>query len=276
MKNRCLFGAAAVLLACSSLSAGATTLPERIEKTKVVKVAISPGYPPLETRDGNSGELVGFDIDLLAAIAGKLGVKLDYVVGTFETLVPALQTGRADMIMSGFYDRPARQQWFDFIDYLKAGAQFYSLANAKDLKDIVDLCGKTITAGRGTSYPDVINKWSEQNCVGAGMQPITIIFDTDIGQQVTNVKTGRAAAGVLGLESVPTVMENNPGTFKALGNPLSAALMGMAFDKKDPQLRDAFMGAFTAVIADGQYDALIKKWKLDLSAYTDRTVNAGQ
>ena len=271
--------AAALLAAIGLLTqmqmARAEGLPARIQASKTVNVALNTGYPPLEMKDPQTGAFVGFDIDLAAAMAKVLGVKIEYQDGAFEQMTPSLQSGRVDMIMSGFYDTPKRRPMFDFIDYLKAGAQFYTLTSLADIKTPLDLCGKTVTTSRGTSYPDTVKSWSDKNCVAAGKQPITVIVDTDLGQQLTNLKTGRAVAAVQGLEAVPAILDMEPGNLRPLGEHFSSTLMGMAFNKSDTDLRDAFLGALKQVIADGTYDALIKKWKLDLSNYKDATLNAG-
>ncbi|MDF2997176.1 MAG: periplasmic component of amino acid ABC-type transporter/signal transduction system [Xanthobacteraceae bacterium] len=254
--------------------ASAQTLPPDIEKSKVVRIAIEAAYPPLEMRN-TAGELEGFDIDLSRAMGKVLGVTIEHQDGAFEQMTPSLQSGRVNVIMSGFYDTPKRRAIFDFIDYLKAGAQFYSLADNKEVTKLEDLCGKTVSSVRGTSYPDVIKAFSEKTCVGK--EPITVILDTNLGQQITNLKTGRAVAGVQGLEAVPTIVQTEPGTFMILGEPISTALMGMAFNKdaESVVLREAFAAALRKVIADGTYDELIKKWKLDISTYKDVTINAG-
>jgi polar amino acid transport system substrate-binding protein len=258
------------------VAAQGQTLPPEIEKSKVVRVALNTGYPPLEMKDPKTNEIIGFDIDLAAAMANVLGVKIEYQDGAFENMTPALQSGRVDMIMSGFYDIPKRRPMFKFIDYLKAGAQFYTLTSSNELQKLTDLCGKTITTTRGTSYPDTVKAWSEKNCVAAGKQPITVMVDTDLGQQLTNLKTGRAAAAVQGLEAVPTIVQTEPGVYRPLGEPFSSTLMGMAFQGEgDNTLREAFAAALKKVIADGTYDQLIKKWKLDLSSYKDVTFDAG-
>jgi polar amino acid transport system substrate-binding protein len=63
--------------------------------------------------------------------------------------------------------------------------------------------------------------------------------------------------------------------YRPLGKPFSSTLMGMAFLPDETTLRDAFAFALKKVIADGTYDELIKKWKLDLSPYKDVTFDAG-
>jgi polar amino acid transport system substrate-binding protein len=177
----------------------AQKLPPDITASKTIRVALNADYPPLELRDPKTNAVTGFDIELGDAIAKVLGVKLEWQDGAFEQMIPSLQSGRVDMIMSGFYDLPKRRGNFDFIDYLRAGAQFYVPKSSTDIKTVTDLCGKTITTSRGTNFPDTTKAWSDKNCVAAGKPPITVITDTDLGQQLSNLKQGRAAAAVQGL-----------------------------------------------------------------------------
>lgn len=265
-----LFFAIAGLVASSV--AQAQTLPEENKTSGVVRVALEIPYVPMEFRDPNTGELTGFDIELGKAMADILGVKLEYQEGTFEALTPALQTKRVDMIMSGFYDRPARREYFDFINYLVAGGQFFGLSSNTELTKATDLCGKTVATIRATSYPETITTFSNEQCVPAGLQPITV-EETDVAQMLMSVKTGRADAAMQGLESIPAYMANEPDTYKPIGEPIGSALMGMAFNKDNAVLRDAFVFALRKTIEDGTYAKLIEKYKLGLSAYTAVTIN---
>jgi polar amino acid transport system substrate-binding protein len=257
------------------LAGHAQTLPPDIAASKVVHVALNADYPPLEQRDPKTNAVIGFDIDLGDALGKVLGVKLDWQDGAFEQLMPSLQSGRADIMMSGIYDLPKRRGTFTFIDYLRAGGQFYVPNTATDIKDVTDLCGKTITTSRGTNFPDTTKAWSDKNCVAAGKPPMTIITDTDLGQQLSNLKQERAAAAVQGLEAVPTIVAMDDHGYHALGEPFSSTLMGIGFRKDEPELRDAFAAALKTLIADGTYAALIKKWKLDLSSYTTASIDQG-
>jgi polar amino acid transport system substrate-binding protein len=256
-----------------SAVAFAQTLPADIAASKTVKVALNSPYVPLEMKDPKTNELTGFDIDLGKAMGDILGVKLEYQDGAFEAMTPALQTGRVDMIMSGFYDRPKRRDLFDFVDYLKAGTQFFTLSVSKDINELGDLCGKTVSTIRGTSYPDLIAQVSKDECEAKGKTAITTSTDNGVPQMLINLRTGRSNAAVQGLESVPAIMDAEPGTYRTLGEPLESVYMGMAFDKKNPQLRDAFASALKTVIANGTYDKLVAKWKLGLSALHEPTMN---
>lgn len=265
----------ALLASLCPLVAGAQALPPDIAKSKVLRVALDPTYPPLEYKDTATGQLAGFDIDMANAMGADLGIKIEWQVGTFEQLTPSLQSGRADAVISGFYDIPKRRPAFDFVDYLRVGAQFYTLTKNADIKTPLDVCGKTVSTTRGTNFPDVIKAWSAANCEKAGKGAITVITDTDQGQELANLVQGRAEVAVQGLEAIPAIMDRAPGTYRIIGEPISKALMGMATLPANSALRDVLQAELKKMIADGRYAALVTKWKLTLSSYTDATVNAG-
>jgi polar amino acid transport system substrate-binding protein len=270
-----LVGAVTALCICGAGAGLAQTLPPDIASSKTVRVAMDAEYPPLETHNPKTNAIEGFDVDLNQAMAKVLGVKLEFQDGPFEQMTLSLKSGRVDMILSGFYDLPKRHGDFTFIDYLKAGGQFYKLKSDTDIKTATDLCGKTISTLRGTNFPDTTKAWSDKNCVAAGKPPITIILDSDMGQELSNLKQGRADAAVQGMEAIPAIAEMDGNAYEPFGDPFSSTLMGMAFAKSNSGLRDAYQAALKKVIADGEYAALIKKWKLDLSTYTEASVDQG-
>ncbi|MDW6023020.1 ABC transporter substrate-binding protein [Mesorhizobium sp. BAC0120] len=273
MINRLLGISAAILL--STAAAGAQQLPERITGAGLINVGIERDHPPMEFVDPKTGELVGFDVDLINAIAQELGVKLAYVHSRFEGLTPNLQSKRIDLIISGMYDTPARRENFDFVDYLSAGAVFFTLDRNSDIQKPIDLCGKVVTANRGTSYPASVEKWSSENCVSAGLPPIEVITDTDMASEFLYLNQGRAQGSLQGTEAIPTVLASKEGPFRTLGGPFTDVKVGIGFRKDDPELRDAVLAALEKVFTSGKYSELIAKWGIQASALDKPTVNQG-
>ncbi|MER8827484.1 ABC transporter substrate-binding protein [Mesorhizobium sp. M0938] len=229
----------------------------------------------MEFIDPASGELVGFDVDLINAIAKELGVKLEYVHSRFEGLTPNLQSKRIDLIISGMYDTPARRENFDFVDYLSAGAVFFTLDKNTDIQKPLDLCGKVVTANRGTSYPGSVEKWSTENCIPAGLPAIQVITDTDMASEFLYLNQGRAVGSVQGTEAIPTVLASKEGPFRTLSGPFTNVKLGIGFRKEDPELRDAVLAAAEKVFTGGKYAELIAKWNLGASAIEKPSLNAG-
>ena len=123
--------------------AGAGEIPKAVKDAGVLKLSINATYPPMEYKDPESNTFKGLDIDLVDALAAKLGLKVERTDGLFAQLTPALTTGRTDFILSGMTDTPARRETMDFVNYMRAGAMFYTLTSSA-LKDPVELCGKKI------------------------------------------------------------------------------------------------------------------------------------
>ncbi|MDM0120793.1 ABC transporter substrate-binding protein [Variovorax arabinosiphilus] len=261
------------LVAGATLAAQAQTLPERIAKTKTIKIAVNAIYPPMEYKDPESGKLIGFDVDLGNALAKELGVTLEWQEAAFEQLIPSLQTGRVDMILSGLNDRPARRETMDFVDYLHSGVQFYTLASRSTVNQPLDLCGKTVGTSRSTAFPAEIKTWSDANCVAAGKPAITVEGTSDNAAARAQLKQERFEGGAQGSETVPYAMTLEPGIYKPLGAPFGGAQQGIAFAKADTQLRDAVLTAFKKLIADGTYASIVAKWKLQASAVKQAAVN---
>nr|WP_245416315.1 ABC transporter substrate-binding protein [Microvirga sp. 17 mud 1-3] len=254
----------------------AQQLPERIASKKVIVVANVPNYPPLEFKDPKTNTLTGLDIDLGNALAKKLGVEIKWEEISFEQMVSALTTGRADMILSGMSDLPTRRDTLDFVDYLDSGAQFYTTADRKDeFKTLTDLCGKTVGASRRTSFPKEMETWSKTACEGAGKPALKIVGTEGSADARTQLRQKRLDAAVQGSETLPYLLNLEPNTYTIVGEPFTSVYQGMGFSKKDTELRDAVAKAFAEMMKDGTYEAVLKKWELT-SAKVDKLMINGE
>lgn len=263
MSKSMLFSLSAIALCTAAGLAHAQNLPARIQEKKTLVVANIPNYPPLEFKDPKTSKLTGLDIDLGEALAKKLGVTVKWEEVSFEQMTSALTTGRADMILSGMSDLPGRRDSLDFIDYLASGAQFYTNGNRKDeFKDLTSLCGKKVGASRRTSFPKEMENWSKANCEDKGKPALQIIGTEGSADARTQLRQKRLDAAVQGSETLPYLMEQEPGNYAILGTPFTTVYQGMAFAKKDNELRDAVAKAFQEMLADGSYAAVLKKWEL--------------
>ena len=104
------------LTACGSSSN--ENLQEKIEKKGKLVVAMSPDYAPFEFKALVDGKdtVVGADVQLAQAIADELGVKLEISSMSFDNVLSSLQTGKADMAISGLSPTEARKKVYDFSD----------------------------------------------------------------------------------------------------------------------------------------------------------------
>lgn len=270
MSSRLLALLAATVL-CTA-AASAAELPERIRQSGTLSIAVNTIYPPMEYKDPATGKLVGLDVDLADALAAKLGVKLVWQESAFEQLMPSIQTGRADIVLSGITDLPTRHEVADFIDYLKTGGHFYVMASSP-YHAAADLCGKKVATSRSTAFPGFIKQWSEANCVASGKPAIEVVPAESTADARSQMRQGRVDGAVQGYETLPYVMALEPNTYRPVGEPISLLYQGIAVPKGQTGLRDALVGAFKALIADGTYGKILAKYQLSANAVSAPMLN---
>ncbi|MER9316204.1 ABC transporter substrate-binding protein [Mesorhizobium sp. M0659] len=240
-----------------------------------IRILTNPIYPPMEFVNPDSGTIDGFDVDLANAVAKKLNLTTVFVTSAFQELQSGLQTGRADMIISGMSDNVKRQASMDFVDYITSGPiLFTTKANAEQYKQTVDLCGKTVAGSRSTSFGDNVRDWSAANCEARGKPAIKFEGTADSNAARLGMKQGRYDAVVQGIETIAYQMKLEPDTFILVGDPLlSNDTFGMGFKKDNTALRDAVADAFDEVIKDGIYGEILKKWGLVHNAVPKAVIN---
>ena len=247
-------------------------LPQAIRDKGKLVVGSDVAYPPVEFTDTDGKTAIGIDPDIAAAIGEKLGIKLEFVNGTFDGLIPQLTTSkRIDLIMSAMSDNKKRQATVDFVDYFSAGTSIIvKKGNPAKINGLDDFCGKTVALQRGTTQDDV----AEAQKTKCGSNKLTILkFDTD-PEALQQIKTGRAVADMNDFPVAAYTAQKQP-DFEVVGEQLEAGPYGIGVRKTDTQLRDAIQKALQAIMDDGTYTKIMEKWNVTQGALKTATVNAG-
>ena len=274
MKNIVIPAVLAGLMA-SSVSFAAE-LPASIKAKGEIVVAIMPNYPPMDFKDPATNQLTGLDYDLGNALAERLGIKIKWQETGFEQMINALTTDRVDMVLSGMTDTAERQASVTFVDYFTSGPQFYTLQKNKDTNEILDLCGKKVGTSRRTTFPAEIAEWSKANCEAAGKPGINVVGTEGSADARAQLRQSRIDAAMQGSETLPYLKTQEKDMYKTVGLPISEQYTGMGVSKKKPELSEAVKVALQSMIDDGSYQAILKKWDLELGAIKTATINAGK
>lgn len=254
----------------------AADLPAGIKAKGEIVVAIMPNYPPMDFKDPATNTLTGFDYDLGNALAERLGVKIKWQETGFEQMINALTTDRVDMVLSGMTDTAERQASVTFVDYFTSGPQFYTLQKNKHINEIIDLCGKKVGTSRRTTFPTEIAEWSKANCEAAGKPAINVVGTEGSADARAQLRQSRIDAAMQGSETLPYLKTQEKDMYKTVGLPISEQFTGMGVSKKKPELSEAVKVALQSMIDDGSYQAVLKKWDLELGAIKTVTINAGK
>ena len=141
----------------SAIDSAATTTTDKLQEIKdsgKLVMGTSADYPPYEwhlIKDGKD-EIIGFDIDIAQAIADELGVELEIKDMDFDGLIPALSTGKIDMIIAGMNPTEERKQSVDFTDvyYTQKDALVIKSEDAKDIRSEDDLKKASLATQKAT------------------------------------------------------------------------------------------------------------------------------
>jgi polar amino acid transport system substrate-binding protein len=222
-------------------------------------------FPPFESMA--DGKPVGFDLDLVEAIAAKMKVQSDVSLMDFKGLIPAILGGRIDAIVSGMYINPERSQVVDFVPYMKIGDQMLvAKGNPLHITQLPQLCGHRLAAPVGTVYEKSAQKLAA-DCTAGGKGTLTILSLLSSAAGAFALKEGRVDAIVTSTPTVVALIKESPDAFEAAGDTFdNGTLLGIGLPKGKTALKDAIDAAFKAVVADGTYVALIKKYGLPASS----------
>jgi polar amino acid transport system substrate-binding protein len=248
----------------STASAGAGGAPSvKTIQSGQLQICSDISTPPMESY-GPGHEPVGADIDVGNEIAQRLDLMAVWKNTAFAGIVPALQAGNCDAIISQLFDKPERRKVVDFVDYLKSGqALLVAKGNPKGITGLDGLCGKTAASETGTTIAELLRAQSKK-CEAAGQGKITVrlfLRDSDALQQLG---LGQVDAYGTTTETVAFVTKQQPGKFEVAGAPFGEIDCGIATRKDNAALHAAIAKAFAAMQGDGTYKKILAKYNLQI------------
>lgn len=232
------------------------------DEGRTLVAAMELAYPPFETKDG-AGEPSGISVDFMRDFGEAYGYDIVIENTAWDGLIPSLQTGKADCVISSMTITDERKQTVDFSDAY-AQAQLAILANSgSGISSVDDLNqqGKTVAVKTG-STGDV---YATNHLTEA-----TITRLADESACVTEVVQGRADGFIYDQLTIYRNHEANPDTTEAVFIPFQdPEEWGIAVKKGDTELLDE-LNAFIADSKDnGEFDRLTEKYLAEEKAAFD-------
>jgi polar amino acid transport system substrate-binding protein len=216
--------------------------------------------PPLEYTDTTTRQSAGFDIDLVTAIAQKMGLQVRIVPDSFDSLLPNLQASRYDVVISGVTINDARKQNVDFVPYLSAGASLLvSKGNPQNVQSLSDLCGKMVGVQLGTAAQSDA-QFASQACQQSKKPAIHLIVQQDQSTILQLLSTRHVVALYQSSPVNDYEVNQYPGHFAVVSSAVPTSMLGIAVRKNDSAMIQPVQNAFNALQKNGTYHALIMKW----------------
>ncbi len=236
--------------------------PPAIVSTGKLQFCSDMSSPPLEFLNANQTP-VGSDIAIGNAIAGKLHLKAVWQQTAFSGIIPALQAGHCDAILSQLYIKPARQLVVNFVPYMWSSESVtVPTANPANITGLdSSLCGQTVATVTGTTAQTELSTVSDA-CTAAGKSAVNVVLYTSDPLALQSMMSGLSVAYTSTSETAAYFMRANPGTIKFAGQPFGQILTGIAVNKGNSKLFSAMKRAFAQMQLDGSYNKIMNKWGL--------------
>lgn len=227
----------------------ATPTLDKIKKDGKLSIGTSPDYPPYESLD-KQNNVIGFDVDLMQAVADKLGVKLDIVQTSFDSLIPALQAKKFDVMAAGVTVTDKRKEVVDFSTPYIVGSDSIVINknNAFPVTKLEDLKGKKVATQIGTVQADALHK----------VDGITV-KEYNLFTEVSSALSAKQVdAMYLATHVANQFMKNDPNLQIALTT--QSKDTAYALRKDTPDLTKLVSQVIDEMKANGKMDQLVAKW----------------
>src|SRR5579864_6359765 len=250
----------------------AAEVPKSIAAKGSLTVAEDASYAPMEFVASNGKTVVGVDADLSKAIGDVLGLKLNVVNATFDTIIPGLQSGKYGLGMSSFTDTKARQKVVDFVTYFSAGTSFYVKASGGPaINSLADLCGHKVAVEKGTTQQSDSTAQSAK-CKKAGKAAVAVATFPDQNGVNLALSSGRDDVAMADSPVAAYQVKQSHGTFKISGKSYGTAPYGIAIPKGSG-LAKPVRDALVVLIKNGKYKQILTKWGIQQGAISSPKIN---
>ena len=222
---------------------------------KILKIGSDTTYPPLETVDEATGDIVGFDVDIVDAICERINCKAEFVTTAWDGIFSALAQGEFDMVVSGVSITEERDKTMDFTDpYLIVSQAIIMRVEDEDLTIDDYKSGRMLAAQTATTNAQLAEELIGRENVA--------LYDTFSGA-ILALQNGDVDGVIIDGTSAVAYEQEFAGELTIGITGLQADPLGFVFQEGDA-LVDAFNEGLAAIRADGTHAALVAKYWGDI------------
>lgn len=253
----------------SEVSEIAALVPQNIRDSGKLIVGVNVPYQPNEFKD-SSGQIVGYDVDLMNAIGKVLGLTPEFKEAEFDKIIPAVQQGTYNVGMSSFTDTKEREEQVDFVTYFSAGIQWAQRKG--ESIDPNNACGKRV-AVQSTTVEDTDEVPAKSKaCTDAGKPAIEKQRYDSQDEAVNALVIGKVDAMSADSPVTAYAIKRSDGALEPAGGVFESAPYGYPVAKGSP-LAEALRQAVQHLIDNGQYKTIAENWGVQAGTIPNSVIN---
>lgn len=209
-------------------------------------------YPPFEEFGKSKSEFKGFDIELMEAIAAKIGREVEFEDTSFDTIFRDLAQGKFDAVASATTITKEREETVDFTNpyYLPSAQSILVAKGTTGLTSAKELDGKVVAVQQGTTGEEYVEEeidTSELRTYPQGPDTLPAL------------RAGTVDAVVIDRPVAERAAENDP-SIEISGGIETEEQYGFVVQQGDQELLDALNEGLKEVLDAGEYTSIYKKW----------------
>ncbi|MGB0388891.1 MAG: transporter substrate-binding domain-containing protein [Ardenticatenaceae bacterium] len=203
---------------------------------------------------GEGREVVGFDVDLVEAMADEWGVEVEFVQVTSSNRIPKLVAGEVDMLAASMTHNKERDEQIDFSQTYFLDGQSLLVREDSGIEGVKDLHGKTVAAIAGSTSIKQIKKQAEENSVSIGLLPFQ-----EYPPALAAVEAGQIDALTTDSVALRKFAQDNP-ELSVVGGLFTKEPYGMGLPSGDSYFHALVNFTLQKLKEDGTYDEIYHKW----------------
>ena len=238
-----------------SEDAAATENTEGAAEGGTLVMATNAEFPPYEYHEGD--EIVGIDAEIAAAIAEKLGMELQIEDMAFDSLIPAIQSNKADMVLAGMTVTEDRLENVNFSDSYATGVQVVIVKEDSDIKSVDDLFADGANHSIGVQTATTGDIYCTGDIEDAGLG--TVERYNKGADAIQALLAGKIDCVVIDSQPAKEFVEANEG-LTILDTEYAVEDYAIALNKDNPELLDKVNAALKELTDDGTIQSILDKY----------------
>lgn len=252
-------GLPTVTVTATRVDAIAATVPAPIATAGRLVIGVNLPQPPNQFHDAR-GRIVGFDIDLMDAVATVLGLTTSYQQADFEKIIPAVRGGSYDLGIASFTDTAERERVVDFVTYFATGTLWTQRPGPPIDPD--DACGLRVAVQTATMADTHEIPAKSAACVLDDRPPIEKVKFERQDVATNALLLGRVDAMSADHPVARWAIDQTDGRLVAAGESAGLTPYGWPV-AKGSALAESLRLALTHLIATGDYRTIAEAWNLE-------------
>jgi ABC-type amino acid transport substrate-binding protein/predicted Ser/Thr protein kinase len=247
----------------------AATVPAEVRESGRLVIGVNVPYAPNEFRDAY-GEIVGFDVDLMNAVARTLGLTPEYRETAFESVLPSVQSGAFTVGMSSITDTRQRENDVDFVTYFEAGTLWAQRVGSS--VEPANACGLRVGVAFGVIQETEELPAKSEACVAAGRPPVEKVVFTEQDQVTAALVAGEVDAMSADSPVTGFAIKTSGGALEPAGDVFDKAPYGWPV-AKGSGLAESLRQAVEHLMGTGEYRTIATMWGVEKGMISKPVIN---